>query len=69
MYDESKRFAEAATMAYLRYHKVNTHIVRIFNTAAQGERWAGHSELHAAGAAGEGLTIYGDGSRRAASVT
>lgn len=32
VYDESKRFAEAATVAYRRYHNVNTHIVRIFNT-------------------------------------
>ena len=32
VYDEAKRFAEATTMAYHRYHKVDTHIVRIFNT-------------------------------------
>jgi dTDP-glucose 4,6-dehydratase len=32
VYDESKRFAEAMTMAYHRHHKVDTHIVRIFNT-------------------------------------
>lgn len=32
VYDEAKRFAEAMTMAYHRYHKVNTKIVRIFNT-------------------------------------
>ena len=32
VYDEAKRFAEAITMAYHRYHKVDTHIVRIFNT-------------------------------------
>ncbi len=32
VYDEAKRFAEAMTMAYYRYHKVNTAIVRIFNT-------------------------------------
>src|SRR4029077_18459296 len=32
VYDEAKRFAEAATMAYRRYHQVNTRIVRIFNT-------------------------------------
>lgn len=31
-YDEAKRFAEAITMAYHRYHGVKTHIVRIFNT-------------------------------------
>ena len=32
VYDESKRFAEAVTMAYHRYHELDTHIVRIFNT-------------------------------------
>ena len=32
VYDESKRFAEAATMAYHRYHRVDTRIARIFNT-------------------------------------
>src|SRR5581483_10072057 len=32
VYDESKRFAEAATVAYRRYHQVDTRIVRIFNT-------------------------------------
>jgi len=31
-FDEAKRFSEAMTMAYHRYHKVDTHIVRIFNT-------------------------------------
>src|SRR5436309_1654108 len=32
VYDEAKRYAEAMTMAYHRYHKVDTRIVRIFNT-------------------------------------
>ena len=32
VYDEAKRFAEALTMAYHRFHEVKTHIVRIFNT-------------------------------------
>ena len=32
VYDEAKRFAEAMTMAYHRYHGLNTKIVRIFNT-------------------------------------
>ncbi len=36
VYDEAKRFAEAMTMAYHRYHKLNTRIARIFNT--YGER-------------------------------
>jgi len=66
VYDEAKRFAEAATMAYLRYHSVNTHIVRIFNT--YGPRMQINDgrvipnfmrqAMH-----GEGLTIYGDGSQ------
>jgi dTDP-glucose 4,6-dehydratase len=38
VYDESKRYAEALTMAFNRYHGVNTHIVRIFNT--YGREWA-----------------------------
>ena len=32
VYDEAKRFSEAAVAAYHRYHGVNTHLVRIFNT-------------------------------------
>ena len=32
VYDEAKRFAEALTMAYHRYHGIDTRIVRIFNT-------------------------------------
>jgi dTDP-glucose 4,6-dehydratase len=32
VYDEAKRFAEALTMAYLRFHNLNTRIVRIFNS-------------------------------------
>jgi len=38
VYDEAKRFAEAMTMAYHRYHKVDTRIVRIFNTYGPGMR-------------------------------
>src|SRR5512137_849657 len=38
VYDEAKRFAEAMTMAYHRYHHVNTKIVRIFNTYGQRMR-------------------------------
>lgn len=37
VYDEAKRFAEAMTMAYHRYHEVNTHIVRIFNSILADE--------------------------------
>ncbi|MCX5667857.1 MAG: SDR family oxidoreductase [Candidatus Omnitrophica bacterium] len=38
VYDEAKRFAEAITMAYHRYHKINTKIVRIFNTYGEKMR-------------------------------
>ena len=54
MYDEAKRFSEALTMAYLRYHKVDTHIVRIFNTYGprlQVERRSRDFKLHEAGVA------------------
>ncbi|MCW5874615.1 MAG: SDR family oxidoreductase [Anaerolineales bacterium] len=64
VYDEAKRFAEALTMAYHRFHKVNTCIVRIFNT--YGPRM--HVDDGRAVAnfiqqalRGEQLTIYGDG--------
>ncbi len=64
VYDESKRYAEALTMAFYRYHGVNTHIVRIFNT--YGPRLgAGDgrvvSNFLAQALRGEDLTIYGDG--------
>ena len=66
VYDESKRFAEAATMAYFRYHQVNTHIVRIFNT--YGPRMQVNDgrvipNFMRQALRGEGLTIYGDGSQ------
>ena len=66
VYDEAKRFAEAATMAYLRYHSVNTHIVRIFNT--YGPRMQINDgrvipNFMRQALRGEGLTIYGDGSQ------
>jgi dTDP-glucose 4,6-dehydratase len=65
-YDEAKRFAEAITMAYHRYHGINTHIVRIFNT--YGERMRlddGRVVPNLMGQAlrGEPLTVYGDGSQ------
>jgi dTDP-glucose 4,6-dehydratase len=64
MYDESKRFAEAMTMAYHREHHVRTHIVRIFNT--YGERMRlddGRVLPNFVGQAlrGEPLTVYGEG--------
>ena len=67
VYDEAKRFAEATTMAYLRYHKVNTHIVRIFNT--YGPRMQINDgrvipNFMRQALRGEGLTIYGVVGRR-----
>jgi len=66
VYDEAKRFAEATTMAYLRYHNVNTHIVRIFNT--YGPRMQVNDgrvipNFMRQALRSEGLTIYGDGSQ------
>ncbi len=66
VYDESKRFAEAATMAYRRYHRVDTHIVRIFNT--YGPRLQINdgrviSNFMKQALRGEDLTVYGDGSQ------
>ena len=66
VYDEAKRFAESMTMAYHRYHSVDTRIVRIFNT--YGERMRlddGRVLPNLMGQAlrGEPLTIYGDGSQ------
>jgi dTDP-glucose 4,6-dehydratase len=66
VYDEAKRFAEAMVMAYHRFHGVDTHIVRIFNT--YGERMRlddGRVLPNFMGQAlrGEPLTVYGDGSQ------
>jgi dTDP-glucose 4,6-dehydratase len=66
VYDEAKRFAEAMTMAYHRYHGVDTRIVRIFNT--YGPRMRPHdgrvvSNFVVQAFRGEPLTIYGDGSQ------
>jgi dTDP-glucose 4,6-dehydratase len=66
VYDEAKRYAEAATMAYHRYRKVDTHIVRIFNT--YGPRMQINDgrvvpNLMKQALRGEELTIYGDGSQ------
>ncbi len=64
VYDEAKRFAEAMTMAYHRYHGVDTRIVRIFNT--YGSRMRPNdgrvvSNFIVQALKGEPLTIYGDG--------
>jgi dTDP-glucose 4,6-dehydratase len=66
VYDEAKRFAEALTMAYNRYHGVETRIVRIFNTFGPRMRPADGRALPAfIGQAlrGEDLTVFGDGSQ------
>jgi dTDP-glucose 4,6-dehydratase len=65
-YDEAKRFSEAITMAYHRYHAVNTHIVRIFNTYGPKMRLDDGRvvpNLMAQALRGEPMTIYGDGSQ------
>src|SRR5581483_6406499 len=64
VYDESKRFAEAATVAYRRYHNVDTRIVRIFNT--YGPRMQLNDgrvvpNFMKQALRGEDLTVYGDG--------
>ncbi|MBS1509006.1 MAG: SDR family oxidoreductase [Bacteroidetes bacterium] len=66
VYDEAKRFQEAITMAYHTYHKVNTGIVRIFNTYGPRMRLNDGRVLPAfVGQAlrGENLTVFGDGSQ------
>jgi dTDP-glucose 4,6-dehydratase len=66
VYDEAKRFAEAMTMAYHRYHGVNTKIVRIFNTYGPRMRLRDGRVVPAfigQALAGEPLTIFGDGSQ------
>ncbi len=66
VYDEAKRFAEAMTMAYHRYHELDTRIVRIFNTYGPRMRLNdGRVVPNFIGQAlrGEELTVYGDGSQ------
>lgn len=66
VYDEAKRFAEALTMAYHRYHGINTHIVRIFNTYGPRMRLRDGRVVPAfIGQAlqGKPLSIFGDGSQ------
>ncbi|WP_165071580.1 UDP-glucuronic acid decarboxylase family protein [Paludisphaera rhizosphaerae] len=63
-YDEAKRFAEAITMAYHRYHGVKTHIVRIFNTYGPRMRLNDGRVLPnfmKQALRGEPITLYGDG--------
>jgi dTDP-glucose 4,6-dehydratase len=64
VYDEAKRFAESMTMAYNRYHGLNTHIVRIFNTYGERMRLNDGRVLPnfiCQALRGEPLTVYGDG--------
>ncbi|NDG70864.1 MAG: SDR family oxidoreductase [Proteobacteria bacterium] len=66
VYDEAKRFAEAITMAYHRYHGMNTHIVRIFNTYGPRMRLDDGRVVPAfigQALTGQPLTIFGDGSQ------
>jgi dTDP-glucose 4,6-dehydratase len=64
VYDEAKRFAEAMVMAYHRFHGVDTHIVRIFNTYGPRMRLNDGRALpnfvHQA-LTGQPITVYGDG--------
>jgi dTDP-glucose 4,6-dehydratase len=66
VYDEAKRFSEAAVMAYHRYYNVDSHLVRIFNT--YGPRLQPNdgrviSNFMMQALQGHPLTIYGDGSQ------
>ena len=66
VYDESKRYGEALTMAYSRYHDVDTRIVRIFNT--YGERMRVNDgraipSFITQALRGEDITVFGDGSQ------
>jgi dTDP-glucose 4,6-dehydratase len=66
VYDEAKRFAEAMTMAYHRYHELDTRVARIFNTYGPRLRLDdGRVVPNFIGQAlqGEALTLYGDGSQ------
>ncbi len=66
VYDEAKRFAEAMTMAYRRYHGVETRIVRIFNTYGPRMRLNDGRAIPAflsQALRGEDLTVFGNGSQ------
>jgi dTDP-glucose 4,6-dehydratase len=66
VYDEAKRFAEAMTMAYHRYHGVETRIVRIFNTYGPRMRPADGrvvSNFIVQALRGDPISIYGEGSQ------
>ena len=64
VYDEAKRFTEAATMAYHRYHNVDTRIARVFNTYGPRMRLNDGRVIPnfmKQALRGEDLTVYGDG--------
>ena len=64
VYDEAKRYAEAMTMAYHRYHGLDTHIVRIFNTYGPRMRLNDGRALPNfvyQALTGQPITVYGDG--------
>ncbi|MBI5022297.1 MAG: SDR family oxidoreductase [Ignavibacteriales bacterium] len=66
VYDEAKRFAEAMTMAYHRFHNVDTRIVRIFNTYGPRMRINDGRAIPAfmsQAIRGEDVTVFGDGSQ------
>jgi dTDP-glucose 4,6-dehydratase len=66
VYDEAKRFAEAMTMAYHRYHGVDTKIVRIFNTYGPRMRVNDGRAVPAfvsQALRGEDITVFGDGTQ------
>lgn len=66
VYDEAKRFAEALTMAYHRFHSIDTHIVRIFNTYGPRMRLEDGRVVPnflQQALSGKPLTIFGDGTQ------
>ena len=66
VYDEAKRFAEAMTLAYHRYHEVDTKIVRIFNTYGPRMRLRDGRAVPAfmsQALLGEDVTVFGDGTQ------
>ena len=66
VYDEAKRYAESLVMAYYRYRKVNTHLVRIFNTYGprlQPGDGRVISNFMSQALRGDSLTVYGEGNQ------
>ena len=66
VYDEAKRFAEAMTFAYHRYHQVDVRVVRIFNTYGPGMRaddGRAVSNFLVQAIHGKPITVFGDGSQ------